>query len=473
MATGRIKFSGGESPSVDELAGGMPIQQNVLTDAAGAIRMRPGISALSFFPTIIPNASPVIGMSRWGQYLIYVTNDRKLWALHPLGGVTALSSATATTQLDGGLRPVFASTRTRVIVTGGGKPQKWEGSGLSARLGGNPPAATHVTTIAQRIVINAADPSGIIYWSELGDTGAETWNTGLNFREAETKQDPVVGIYENSNEIVALGTETIQMLSPDPSQVFTNARTMEIGTNVAQSYVGLDEKFLILDNRNRIMVSEGRSFEPVSAPMIGQILDDSTADNDNDCWGFRYKFGNYDLGIFQFPTDGRTLAIDTMTQQWTEFRSANSSGQQVGFAITSSYFWAEQNITVVGLSTGQIAKLDASATTDLGTPVTAQVTSSFEGHATSYNKKNNALLLRFTRGRQPIGDTSVLQYSYRDDLGPFCDPFLFDMGDASTVDPVVAIRSMGTYRQRQHRIRYDGGKFNFSGIEESFTVLSP
>jgi hypothetical protein len=469
MATSQITFSGGESPSVDELAGGMPIQQNVLTDAAGAIRLRPGLSALSFFPTTIPNASPVIGMSRWGQYLIYVTNDRKLWALHPLGGVTALSSATATTQLDGGLRPVFASTRTRVIVTGGGKPQKWEGSGLSARLGGSPPAATHVTTIAQRVILNAADPSGIIYWSELGDTGAETWNTGLNFREAETKQDPVIGIYENSNEIVCLGTETIQMLAPDPSVVFSNARTMEIGCGPALSYVGLDEKFLLLDNRDRIMVSEGRSFEAVSSPAVGQTIDDMQSTSD--VWGFRYSVGNYDFGVFQFPTDGRTLALETGSAQWCEYRSVNSSGQQGIFAATSSYYWAEQNATVVGLSTGQIAKLDAAATTDLGSPVTATLTTSFESHGTTLNKKNIAIRLRFKRGISATTTTNV-EYSYRDDLGDWGDPFLFTMNDPTDVQPVVAIRSTGVYRQRQHRIRYDGGVFAFSGIEEDYTVLN-
>jgi hypothetical protein len=217
-------------------------------------------------------------------------------------------------------------------------------------------------------------------------------------------------------------------------------------------------------------VSNGRSFQPISAPMIGQTLDDMQSVSD--CWGFRYKVGNYDLGIFQFPTDSRTLAFDTIGQQWTEFRSANTSGQQVGFAITSSYFWAAQGITVVGLSTGQIAKLDSNSTTDLGTPVTAQMTSTFESHQTTLNKKNNALRLRFTRGRQPLGDTSVILYSYRDDLGAFCDPFEYVMGDPNDVDPVISIRSMGVYRQRQHKVVYDGGKFNFSGIEEDFTTLN-
>ena len=57
-----VTFSGGESPSVDERAGGTPAQVNMLIDAAGALRTRPGISAWDDFPATVPDASPVVGI---------------------------------------------------------------------------------------------------------------------------------------------------------------------------------------------------------------------------------------------------------------------------------------------------------------------------------------------------------------------------------------------------------------------------
>lgn len=468
MPSGAVRF-GGESPSIDELAGGFPAQVNALVDAAGALRLRPGISAWSGFPSVIPNASPVIQICYWNGNAIYVTDDRRLWSI-AAGAVTALSDATAATRIDGGLRPVIASTRTRAIVAGGGKPQKWEGSGLSARLGGSPPAMSHVTTIAQRVVGNDSGVSGIIYWSNVGDTGAETWQTGLNFREAETKQDPVTGLYENSNELVAIGPETVQMLSPDPSETFTNARTMEIGSLSPYSYTPFDEEFRFIDSRRRYMVSNGRSFQVESTPWVGHELENMAAVDD--AWGYRYKFGNYDLGVTTFPTDGRTMVYDTTGKAWSEWRAYDpASGGLGALSVTSAYFLADDNTMLVGLSNGQIAKLDPDATTDLGAPIVCQVTSTFISRGTSRAKKCDGVRLTFKRGALAAGSTGYLLLSYRDDLGPFCEPFRIDLGDPNDVQPTVSIRSLGTYRTRQWRLTVDSALFRFASMEEDFGIL--
>src|SRR6185312_3778773 len=361
MATERIQFSGGESPSVDELAGGMPAQTNLLTDAAGALRLRPGISAWSSFPSVIPNTSEVVGIGIWTTYVIYVTADRYIWAVNSAGNVSALSDTTTSTRLDGAGRPVITALRDRVVIAGGGKPQQWLGTGLSSRLGGSPPNMTHVQAIAQRLAGNANDPSGIIYWSDIG--AYETWPTGLNFAEAETKPDPCVGLYLCSNELVALGTETITMLSPDPSVVFSPARTIDVGWGPAHSYIGMDEQFMGLDAKNRVLYSNGRGFDVVSTPFIGQQLEDAGT-NVADAWGMRYKLGNYNLGILTLPTDGRSFVYDTDLKQWSEWRGWDADAGQLGkMPITASCYWPEKKLTLVGLATGQIAMLDGAAYT--------------------------------------------------------------------------------------------------------------
>lgn len=456
---------------MDELAGGLPAQFNVLTDAAGSIRVRPGIAAYDGFPAVPPTTSPVVQVGAWGIYLIYVTEDRRIWALSA-GVVTALSDATVTTQLDGGLRPVIVATRTRVVIAGGGKPQKWEGVGLSSRLGGSPPALSHITTIAQRLVGNASDTSGLIYWSGIGDTGAETWLTGLNFREAETKQDRCTGLYVNSNELVALGPETVQMLSPDPSEVFTNARTIDIGWGPSHSYIPMDEMFMGMDSRRRIVLSTGRAFQVVSSPSIGEQLSVNSIPDASDCFGLRYQFGNYDLAIFRYPTDGRTFVYDAASKRWSQWAGYDvARGGLGGMEITSSFFWADQQVTLVGLSDGTIAKLDHDVSTDLGEPIVVQMTSTFETRGTARLKKCDHVRLMFKRGIDAVGGTNVLEYSYRDDGGAFCEPFRLSIGDPSDVQPVVSIDSLGTYRVRQHRIVVNSVAFRFAGMEEDFGIL--
>lgn len=471
-STAKISFSAGESPSVDELAGGLPAQPNVLIDAAGAIRMRPGISAWSLFPAVIPNASPVIGIGSWrtvgGTYLVYVCEDRTIWALLAPGYVVALSDASATTKLDGSLRPVFASTRQRLVIAGGGAPQKWEGGALSARLGGSPPNFSHIVYANTRLVGNDSGVSGLIYWSNpaIGGagTGHETWDTGIDFRDTESRDDPCTGLYANSGELVCLGTETIQMLSPDPSQVFTTARTIDVGWNPPHSYMAFDDGFMGLATRKRVVKSDGRSLSVISAPYIGAQL--AAIDDVSDCWGARYSFENYDLGLLTFPGDGRTFCIDKGTGLWTEFRGADGP-----WMPTSLYYWPTEDVTLVGLSTGQIAMLDPSATTDLGESIVVQQTSTFEDHNTSRQKNCKHARFKFHRGSDVTGGTATATYEYRDAPGAWEAPRKLIIGDSSVREPVVTIDSLGNFRQRQHRITVNGVAWRFAGMELDVEIL--
>ena len=324
--------------------------------------------------------------------------------------------------------------------------------------------------IAQRLVGNANDPSGILYWSDVNDP--ETWQTGLEFAEAETKQDPCIGLYENTNELVALGTESIQMMAPDPSVTFSPSRTIEVGWGPPHSFIPFDEKFMGLDSRNRFIISNGRSFEVTSAPSIGQAIEDAGT-SVADCWGMRHKFGNYDLGVWTLPTDGRTFVFDSTGGTWSEWRGYDTDHSALGkFAITAHCYWPAQKLNLVGLATGQIAILEPTASSDLGTAIIAQATSTFENRGTSRQKKCHGVRLRFHRGGLPVGTPGHVLLSYRDDLGAFCEPFRLDIGDPSDVQPVVQVRSLGTYRQRQWRIVVDSTLFRFASAEEDWLALN-
>lgn len=474
MSSAPIRFAG-ESPSLDELAGGAPAQINCQVDSAGAVRMRPGLAAWEDFPSTIPSPYAITWITSWRNRVVFST-DQNITSASTAKRVYRIEGAGLaelfTQGLRGGLRPTSTIGRDPLgdylIFAAGDTPVFWDGSsppGFFNILGA--PKATHVTTIAQRVVLNANDPSGIIYWS--GVNNPSSWTTGLDFREAETKRDPVVGLYESSNELVALGTETIQMLSPDPSEVFTPARTIEVGWGSAYSYIGFDEIFMGLDARKRAILCNGRSFEVISSPWIGQQLEEA---DPSDAWGFRYKFNNWDLGIEVLPTDGRTFAYDAGAKLWTEWRGHDAATGGYGrFGATAAYYWPERGITLVGMSDGRIAQLDPNATTDLGEPIVVQLTSTFENRGSSRLKKCDHLRMRFRRGTLAPGATGHLLLSYRDDLGPFCEPFRIDIGDPSDVAPVVELHSLGTYRQRQWRIVVDSVLFRFAGMEEDFTVL--
>jgi len=440
---------------------------NALADEAGTVRQRPGIATWSGFPSTIPNASPVVGMVPFGEFLVYVTEDRKLFAVQG-GAVADLSDSTAATKLDGASRPSLIATRNKVVAVGGGLPQKWT-SGLSARLGGSPPMATHIAGIATRLVVSQANPSGQLQWSGLGDSGHETWDA-LDYAEAEADPDVIRALHGNTNELFVFGAKTLQKFVPDAVVGFAPVSTVGLGLLAPYSVVPLDDQFAFLDRSRRIMLTDGRGYQETN-PQLGKTFD--AIGTVSDCWGFHALLDQWDLGVWMFPTHGKGYIWDRGANRWSEWRAWNGSAYSEP-TITSAVSWPEKNLTLVGLSTGQIARLDGSTYSDLGEVLKVEITTGFTDRGTSQGKACKAARFRFKRGQTSQGSTApVVVISYRDDLGAFRVQRRASLGVAGDYNPVIDLRSLGTYRQRQWKIEFTAAsELSFVGAEEEFEVLS-
>lgn len=469
--TARIDFAAGQSPSVDQLAGATPQSVNVLFDDGGAIHLRPGIAPWDAFDAspLLDEETSVDGIIPYGGALVYATSDRHIHA--QLAGVGVdLSDGTSATLLDGNRRPVFAATRTRLVATGGGAPQKWDGvSVLSERLGGSPPASSHVAAIASRLVLNPSGVTGQIQWSEPGETpGHETW-PALNFAELEARPDPLPALYENTNELIGLGTETVQMMGPDPGFTFSPVRTYNEGCAAPYSFVQADEKFAFLDAKRRILYSNGRSFQPISGPIANELAALSRVD---DCWAFRVE-REWNLFVWVFPSAGRAFCWDVASTKWTEWRGWRG-GRWAAFAGRSYAYWPDENLHLIGLADGTIGRLDWASTTDGDAPVRGEITTGFEDRGTMRWKHCHRVTLRFRRGlgaldRDPPPRCELV---WRDDTGAWGDPMPLDLGNSDDLTPTVEIYSLGRYRQRQWRLTMsDNVPLTLAAVEETFEVL--
>lgn len=477
MPTEAIHFDG-QASGLDALSAAPPLVVNVITDLSNTIRMRPGISAWSGFPSTVPSVggsapSPVDCMVPFGAQLIYVTRDRKLWACSPATAtVTALSDPTTATQLLGTSRPLGLAFRTKVVFTGGSTPQSTTGSGLSATLGGSPPDASSIVGIATRAVVSVNDTSGTFRWSGLGDTGHTTWDP-LNFAEAEAKPDTLPIIADNTNELFGFGSETLQVFSPDAVLGFAPGRTLNLGCIAPYSVTKVDDMFGFLDRERRFVVTDGRSFSDdssvVSKPIEASLKGLSSV---SDCFGFRMRTDRWDAVVWMFPTDGKGFIWNRRNNQWSEWRGWDPTMGYAAPTISSAVFWPEQNVFLVGLTTGQIAKLDAAAFTDLGATVKVELTSGFVDHGTDAYKQNHALYLTFRRGQTAQGTTAPrVLVSWRNDIGAWSRPQARDLGNTGDTNPVVELRSLGVYRRRQWRIESTAAaEISFVSAREDFTV---
>ena len=466
-----IPFTDGQASGIEELAGASSAVINVIHDAGNAMRTRPGLSAWADFPTVVPDASPVIGMWVFGAFLVYCTEDRKLWAVIAAGVVAPLSDASAATKLDGTQRPSAVVTRTRIVIIGGGVPQKWEGVGLSARLGGSPPAGIGIAAIAQRLVIADALNTGLLYWSDLGETGHETWDTSLNSIEAEASPDPIVALGSTIGELVAVGTKTTQIMLPDPTEFFVPGSTIEVGTLAPGSLIKWDATFVFMDEKRRIVSTDGRSFQDLSGPAMAQTLWRLAAVDD--CWSFRARFDAVDLLGFVFPTDGRAFVYNGTVQKWAEWRSLDSFGRWQAWIGQSHCFWPERAIHLVGLADGTIALLDPNAFTEGSLMLKALVRTGFGDRGTGNRKVCERVQFSMRRGQDLTATTApVAQLRWRDGFGAFGPPLTLSLGAAGDTEAQVQRWTLGVYNNRQWELTMsDPAQFVVTSVEELYTAL--
>lgn len=483
MAQKSINFQAGQQSDSEPLGGAIPLTVNLFVDQTGTMRVRPGISAWDEFPTTIPNASPVVAMAVFNGQLVYACEDRTLWVVLAPGTVQALSDATAATRIDGFTRPVPVVTKTRVVFAGGGQPQKWEGVGLSARLLGNntsppmpsppsPPNTTHLVSVATHLIgIDRAisgEAAGRYYWSNPFEPGNEVWDP-LNYAELASRPDPAVALYDTANQAFAWGTTTLEILRADPaSGGFTTSRTLEVGCAAPYSPYNFDETMYWFANKRRFMASSGNDMKEVS-PLMQATFD--ALGTVNDAWSFELRRDSWRQLCWNFETEGRAFSFDPESGRWCELRSRSSSGY-VPLAISSSMQWEERNLGLVGLPSGQIAKWDASATTDLGATIKAEAISGYESRGTGNRKQCNGVTLVFKRGLTVSGSVPTALLSWRDDGGAWSQPCVASLGGYGDTDPTVRLRSLGVYRMRQWRLEFtDMAAFTFVGALEDFTVL--
>src|SRR6185369_13497278 len=356
-------------------------------------------------------------------------------------------------------------------IAGGGAPQKWEGSGLSARLGGSPPDATHVVANARRLLLSNPTIAGLFYWSPPGETEHETWNSGdSGSSEAESRPDVIQSLAENSNEVFAFGATTTEIYGPDQSLVYARGRASNFGTEAPYAIVRVDEAFFMLDDQRRIILTDGRSTQPLSEPAMARTLD--RFESVTDAWGFRAKLDGWDLAVLSFPTEGRTIAFDSTTKNWSEWRSRQGD-EDAPWLGTCHVRWPSKNIDLIGTRDGRFLLLDAEAFEDDGQPLVGVVRTGFGDRGKKSKKVCEKLALTMRRGESDVTDTDdepAVFVQYRNGLGSFSAPLRYGLGVNGDSEVTVQKWTLGVYRTRQWMLTVTAAtRTVISSAEETFS----
>lgn len=482
MPQAPISFGPFQEGSYDPLGGASPRAINVVIDPKGVVSKRPGIATYVVAPSGVVDASGITGL--------YADNTGQLFAvggfpgarhIYKVAGGSALDlSTTPNSALRGTRRPTFAETEPYLVMAGGGDMQKLSLATLqSSLLGGSPPIASHVVANSSRLAANdlIVDKTKVrfsgISQGTVDTSGLEMWdNTGVTedggFFTAEARPDPVMAVYENTNEIFVWGKDNVQIFVPDsPPAIFSPAATRESGTLAPYSIIKQGQDFFWLDQHRRIVYSDGRSFQNLEGPIKRQLDELSTPE---DCFGYRVFVGHIDCLCWTFPTDGRTFVYQ-VGGGWSEwFGWDESSSQLKSFLVNAHHLRRDGGLNVVGLTDGRMGKLALDSYDDRGERIVSYVETGFIDRETDNLKRCRSIKLAIRRGSSDAASLGKLEW--RDDTGPWNEPVYIDTGVTGDNDCVRQIRSTGTYRRRQYRWTFsDSVNLSLLRVTETFDIL--
>lgn len=453
----QIPTSGGENLASDPVSPATTLAANMSIGPSGENVQRPGLVDTGVTGL---GTSPVVGIYQWRDWMILVTQDRKVWALAQGAPGTAvpLSDATVATQLAGADRPVFSEDGLpQVIIAGGGILLAWTGAGLCGPLvtaGTADPAPTHVAYLGERMLANDLTNPTQWNWSNLGDGAHNTWNVE-DFEVADASPDNIVGVYSTIREAYIFGQKSIQVYTTgsDPLSPFDNAVALDLGCEAPYSPVNADGAWMFLDNRRRIVVSDGRDFQDVSAD-LSTVLRGMTVVND--CWSFREDIGNQTFYVFRFPTEAREFAYDTSKKAWLE-RTYYSTAGQVSLPYQCHAYWPAFSQHFFGSSTtGAVYKWDTATRTDLGLPLVMERQTGNLDHGTRSRKRSVRIRSILRRGTGTPTAQEYFEVRVSDDGQPWGAWEQMPLGLSGDNEMTADAYLGGIFRRRRYHFRYSG-----------------
>lgn len=455
-----IDISGGQVSGVDNLSSAPSSVVNWEMDEAGINRPRPGLASYAVTGSL--GTSPVIGLERWKNYVILVTTDRKLWALADSAptSVVALSDATAGSQLEGSLRPVFAIGEQYIYVTGGGRIQRWQPGLATSEVISASPNCTHVCSLGQRLVANVnsatdATAAGTYRWSDIGEGAWGTW-PAANSANAEARPDPILGVSENASELLIFGTETTQTygIGSDPTLPFEQVSTVNVGLAAPYAFARMDNEFAFFDSRRRIVIGDGRQAEPISDAIQKDLRGLTTI---SDAWMYREERGQQALLVSRFPTEKRTFVFDLRGKRWAE-RDYYASPFHADWPVGAHVYWPTQNYHLFGssLAAGGLLRLNETSRQDVAGPLVCERTTGWQDFGSSNRKRSSRIRLVMRRGTAAQGATpGALELRAQNDNGPWTTWRQVSVGTPDQYQQTQDLFACnGVFRRRRYGVRY-------------------
>lgn len=483
MALVPVTISDGQVSGVDSLSSAASSVVNFDIDEAGISRPRPPLvaDAITGMSTL-----PVSGLAKFKQFTIVTVSDGEEYSATTAGAldgrkVYAINDASPTTAVEltgtyvgapfatalGSSRPRFVVGQDHIYIVSGragytvsstnlsqaGTILRWDGVTASLSCAADV-EATHICSLGQRLIANDTTDPQVFRWSAIGDGNWTSWPAG-NVSEADARPDPVVAVDASTNELFVWGTQTLQVyaVGSDPTFPFEPVVAMNIGISAPYSMIRLDEAFAFIDDKKRIVISDGRTVQPIGDAILRDIRGMSDI---SDAHGWRFEYGQQSYLVWRFPTAGRTFVYCLKTQKWQEWKRYLAPFQR-DFPGGAYLYRETDEMHVVGLdtSTGGLAHFTDWPAQELGGPLVAERTTGWTDHGTENRKRSTRVRVTMRRGTAAEGSTpGALEVRVQDDDGPWSPWEQVSVGGPDDYAQTVDLYMGGIFRRRRYGLRY-------------------
>lgn len=295
---------------------------------------------------------------------------------------------------------------------------------------------------------------------------------------AEQRPDNAVALLTAFGEIFLPGQTTLEHHadSGDPTAPFLRipGTTAERGTLSPYSVTQIDNSYYLLDAERRVIRMSGRVPQVISNQIDNkfQELVDVT-----DAIGFHFNAEGATKYVLTFPSDMKTYVYDYKLDFWSEWSYWDHvTGARIAYIGRVGRYIAEWDKYLIGSNTtGKIYIASRNYVTDDGDEIIPEFITGQIDWGTANRKSSERLRIKVQRGQNAIGATNTpkVYFSKRDNgKSAWGVEREIDLGAAGDTYAYKAFRRLGTYRNRQYRVRMQGAPSLITKMTEDFKVMA-
>lgn len=450
------------------------LQINGFIDELGGLNFRPGLRL-----GISTGSREIDGLFYWpDRFLVSVESGFVCFYSTTATEIVRDLISSAPVSFPSGSLVSFATDGTYLFMAAGEKINYVTSAGVVAELA-DADAPTTVTKIAfiDGYILAIDGTTGKFYWSNIPTT--TNWSA-LDFATAEGAPDDTVSLLVSQRQIYLFGTASTEIWENDGETPFSRVPGgfLEVGCLAKHSVIKLDNDIIWLGHNKYFVKFSGGTVDRVSSPYDKDIANFSTV---SDCIAGRLDANGRTYCVFQFPTEGRTLAYDVASEDWSEWGYWDYAAQTwKAFDFSCAAFDVASGKTYVGGKRSRaINLLDPTCRTDaLPGSTTApvkflRITGDID-YGTSKKKRSESLRFRIRRGDLSDLSSPKLMIRWQDDgKNNWSNIKEIDLGATGDTNIHVSLNRTGMFRSRKYEISAtDAVSIVLSNAEEDITILN-